>query len=104
MSFYIEEISEAQLHRIAAMEIGRAAILFTSPFCGTCQLAIKMLHIAGTAGINYSLQQININFAPAFREQWKIKSIPCLVLLRNGKVHEQIYAMNSVDELYKKLQ
>lgn len=99
----ILEITEEQLQQISLMEIGKAAILFTSPFCGTCKVALKMLEIVQEAGVPYHLYQANINFMPHFRDLWKIKSIPSLVLIKNGNVEDTIYAMQSVSSIYEKL-
>ena len=99
----INTINEQQLHTIAQMEIGNAAILFTSPLCGTCKVAERMLEIVAHLGVPAQLYKANINFTPYFREQWQIRSIPALILIKNGKVIEQIYAMNSVDFVYTKL-
>lgn len=99
----ITNINEQELHEIAQMDIGRAAVLFTSPFCGTCKVAEKMLEIAAHLGVPAQLYKANINFTPYFREQWQIRSIPALILIKNGKVVEQIYAMKSVDVIHEKL-
>lgn len=100
----IPELTAEQLHQVATMDIGQAAILFTSPFCGTCKVALTMLQIVKEVGVPHRLFQANINFTPQYRELWKIRSIPALVILKNGEVTDTIYAMNSVDSLYAKLQ
>lgn len=100
----ISELTEEQLLQISSMELGSAAILFTSPFCGTCKVAVKMLEIVQATGVPYHMYQANINFTPHFRDQWKIKSIPSLVLIKNGNVVDTIYAMQSVSSIYERLQ
>lgn len=103
MNQTIPEITEEQLRQIASIQIGRAAVIFTSPFCGTCKVALTMLQVVQAVGVPYTLYQANINFTPYYREFWKIRSIPSLVLIHNGKVIDIIYAFQSVDTLYAKL-
>ena len=104
MNQIITELTEDQLHQMASIEIGRVAILFTSPFCGTCKVALTMLQIVQAVGVPYSLYQANINYTPYFRELWQLRSIPALVLIHNGKLIDIVYAIQSVDSLYAKLQ
>ncbi len=75
-------------------------VLIYTPFCGTCQLAERMLEIVQAAGIAMPLRKLNINYAPALREAWKVASVPCLALLRNGAPIHMEYTMKSVDHLY----
>lgn len=103
MNQTITELTEQELHQVASIEIGRVAILFTSPFCGTCKVALTMLKIVQAVGVPYSLYEANINYTPYFRELWQLRSIPALVLIHNGKVIDIVYAIQSVDSLYEKL-
>lgn len=96
----LRELQETELIQLSEADIGRAAVLFTTPMCGTCKVAERMLEVAEAVGIDYPLSKININFAPRLREEWRIASVPCLVILKNGKILRQEYAMRSVDYLY----
>lgn len=96
----LREIKEKELLQLSGADIGRAAVLFTTPMCGTCKVAERMLEVAEAAGISYPLYKTNINFTPRLRENWRIASVPCLVVVKNGSVVMQEYAMRSVDHLY----
>ncbi|OUS78671.1 thiol reductase thioredoxin [Paenibacillus sp. MY03] len=96
----LQEVDEHQLKQLAAAQVGRTAVLFTTPLCGTCKVAERMLEIVEAAGSDYPLYKTNINFTPRLRDDWQIESVPCLVLLKNGKVISKEYAMRSVDYLY----
>jgi thioredoxin-like negative regulator of GroEL len=96
----LTEIDERQLTKLAAADVGRTAVLFTTPLCGTCKVAERMLEVVEAAGSNYPLYKTNINFTPRLRDEWQIGSVPCLVLIRNGQVAGKEYAMRSVDYLY----
>lgn len=99
----LTELNEKQLHELANMQVGKAAILFTTPFCGTCKVARKMLGIVAETNVPYHLYEANINFTPFYRQHWQIKSIPALLVLENGALTKTIYAMGSVSELYEQL-
>lgn len=98
----ILEVTEEMLHDSADSTLPPAlqGVLIYTPFCGTCQLAERMLEIVQATGIAMPLGKLNINYAPALREAWKVTSVPCLALLRGGTPIHMEYTMNSVDHLY----
>ncbi|RIX60560.1 thioredoxin [Paenibacillus nanensis] len=99
----LQELNEKELLQLSRADIGRTAILFATPMCGTCKVAERMLEIAEAAGTDYPIYKTNINFTPRLREEWRIASVPCLIVFKNGRVVQQEYAMRSVDHLYKLL-
>ncbi|BBH22959.1 hypothetical protein Back11_43040 [Paenibacillus baekrokdamisoli] len=96
----IQEISEDEWLNMVRIGNGKDAILFSSPFCGTCKVAERMLEVVEASNVPITMYKININYAPKLREAWKISSIPCLVLLQNGEPIRFEYAMRSVNYLY----
>ena len=96
----IQEIHEDDWLRLARIGNGKDAILFSSPLCGTCKVAERMLEIVDAAEVPVTLYKLNINYSAKLREAWKISSVPCLVLLKNGEPIQFEYAMRSVDHLY----
>ncbi|WP_036717521.1 thioredoxin family protein [Paenibacillus harenae] len=96
----IREIDEAAAESLALEASGKAAVYFFTPLCGTCKLGERMLEIAEDAGISTPIAKLNINYAPRLRDAWQITSVPCLVLLQDGKPVRKEYAMKSVDYVY----
>src|SRR5690606_16050519 len=99
----IDELNEQQLLSIAEMEVGKAAILFTTPLSGTRKVASTMLEIVAETGVPYRLYRANINFTPHFRQLWQIKSIPALAIIEHGQLVDMVYALHSVSAIYEKL-
>lgn len=98
----IREITEEELqNRSSSLPSPmREGLLIYTPFCGTCQLAERMLEIVQVTGVVVPLSKLNINYAPYLREAWKVTSVPCFVLLEEGKPIHMEYTMKSVDYLY----
>lgn len=97
----MQEIQEEEWLALNRIGNGQDALLFTSPFCGTCKVAERMLEVVAAADVPVTMYKININYAPKLRNDWKITSVPCLVLLKNGEPVRYEYAMRSVDYLYR---
>jgi thioredoxin-like negative regulator of GroEL len=77
-------------------------VYFYTPLCGTCQLASKMLQVVAEM-IQVEIGKINLNFYPDIAIKMAIESVPCLVLLKNGRVADKIYAFHSVPFLLEKI-
>jgi len=99
----IPEWSEKELLARLEERAASEAIFVYTAFCGTCQLAERMLGIALEAGVDVPIHKVNINYAPQLRERWAISSVPCLVLLRDGEPVGFEYAMKAVDYLHARL-
>ena len=79
------------------------AIYTYTPLCGTCQLAGKMLDIAKEVLPDIPLEKVNLNYAKELAEEYQIESVPCLILIKDNKVIEKIYAFHSVPYLVDRL-
>ncbi|KYC67556.1 thioredoxin [Bacillus coagulans] len=81
----------------------KLALYFYTPLCGTCQLAGRMLEIAEQAVPRFPYAKANLNYVPQMAEKYKIESVPCLLLLENGRAIDKVYAFQSVPALFEKL-
>jgi thioredoxin-like negative regulator of GroEL len=77
-------------------------IYFYTPLCGTCQVASRMLQVIENM-VDVKIGKVNLNFHPEMAEQFEIESVPCLILIKDGDVIDQIYAFQSVPFLYEKI-
>jgi thioredoxin-like negative regulator of GroEL len=85
---------------LAAKRTG--VVYFYTPLCGTCQLASKMLRVI--AEINPAeIGMMNLNFYPELGFNLEIESVPCLLLIKDGRISEKIYAFHSVPFLLEKI-
>ncbi|HEY4391527.1 MAG TPA: thioredoxin family protein [Paenibacillus sp.] len=95
----VQEISEKEL-KVRWNETGsREAVLFYTPLCGTCKLAERMLNIVLEAGETIPVSKINVNYALDLTQDWKISSVPALIIFQAGSLVQKEYAIHSVVEL-----
>jgi len=81
---------------------GIGLLYFYTPLCGTCQVASRMLQIVGEL-VKVTMGKMNLNFYPDLAKNFAIESVPCLLIIRNGEVQEEIYAFHSVPYLFEKI-
>jgi thiol-disulfide isomerase/thioredoxin len=92
------EIKEEQLDMFAEKEFG--ILYLYTPFCGTCQLAKKMLSVVEELLPALAIHAANLNFLPKQAIEWGIESVPCLLIFENGTVTHKKYAFHSVEYIY----
>jgi thiol-disulfide isomerase/thioredoxin len=74
-----------------------------TPFCGTCQLARKMLETLEYIENPPTFYTINASLFPNFMQKYQIESVPCLLILNERNLLEKIYAFHSVPFLLEKM-
>ncbi|MFJ8236798.1 thioredoxin family protein [Ureibacillus sp. NPDC094379] len=80
-----------------------SAFYLYTPMCGTCAVALKMMEVIENVVTNIPIGKANINYLEQVAYDYKVESVPCLLISRNGKVEEKVYAFQSVQHLYEKL-
>ncbi len=100
--FRLPEWNRADIEKKLLSEPLQVLYLYT-PMCGTCGLAEKMLTVTLHALQHIKAGKTNVNFIPRLAEEWRVESVPCLLLIRDGEVKQKIYAFHSVDYLYQLL-
>lgn len=83
---------------------GTGLMYFYTPICGTCQMASKMLEIVRQLYPELPIGKADLNYMPEIAEALEIKSVPCLLLIRNGDICEKIFAFHSVPYLHERIQ
>lgn len=72
-----------------------------TPFCGTCGAARKMLDILKEMRPELPLYAANVNFLPRLVQAWEISSVPCLIRLEDREPAARLYAMQSIDHVFR---
>ena len=77
-------------------------LYFYTPLCGTCQVASRMLTVVEEL-VEIKMGKMNLNFYPDVAAEFGIESVPCLLIVRGGKVKDTLYAFHSVPYLLEKI-
>lgn len=82
---------------------GNVLLYIFTPFCGTCAVAKGMLSkIEAVHGQNI-FHEMNASLHPDFMKEYKIESVPCLLIMEGQAVKEKIYAFRSTGNIYSYL-
>lgn len=96
----MQAITIEQLDEQLKQEAMACVYLYT-PMCGTCQLAKRMLEVVEQLFPHIPFYQADINYMPERAMEWKIESVPCLLLFHHGTIRQKLYAFHSVPHLYE---
>lgn len=80
-----------------------AALYFYTPMCGTCEVASKMLNIINISFPSLQIGKMDINYVQELAFDYKIESVPCLIVAKKGEITNKVYAFESVTKLYELL-
>lgn len=95
----MNELSAEKANTILHHEFEGLLYAYT-PMCGTCSVAQKMLTVIAELLPEIEIAKMNVNFFQELAEEFKIESVPCLLIFKNGVVQQKIYAFRSVPYLH----
>ncbi|GGA76893.1 thioredoxin family protein [Ornithinibacillus halotolerans] len=93
----MKEITEEQLEKQDYL------LYIYTPFCGTCNLARSMLEKIESVHKTEIFHKMNASFYPDFMQEYKIESVPCLLIKKNNIIQEKVYAFRSIPNIYSYL-
>ena len=62
---------------------------FWAPWCGPCRMVVPIVDEIAAEHPEYKVVKINVDEEPELASQFKVASIPTLVVMKNGQVHNQ---------------
>ena len=81
----------------------KAIFYLYTPICGTCMVASKMMDVVEAMRQDLPMGKADLNYVQDIAVDYKIESVPCLLITEDGAVKEKIYAFQSVPDLLQKI-
>jgi len=74
-----------------------------TPICGTCAVASKMMAVVDAMKPDMAIGKADLNYVQDIAVDYKIESVPCLLITKAGVVKDKIYAFQSVPDLLERI-
>ncbi|WP_353854618.1 thioredoxin family protein [Bacillus sp. Bos-x628] len=97
-------MKEIEEHELKEIKDDLFLLYLYTPFCGTCQLAKKMLTVVDTMQPDVPFYENNLNYSPGLAKGFEIESVPCFLLFKEGKIVQKGYAFHSVPYLHEMIE
>ena len=79
---------------------GVTLVDFWAEWCGPCQMMMPILEeLTGTMGDKATVAKVNVDEAPSLAAQFRVMSIPTLIIFKDGQPVDQMVGVQQVDAL-----
>lgn len=77
-----------------AVKSGVVLVDFWAPWCGPCKMQTPILEkVVAAIGGKATIAKVNVDEAPELAAKYGIRSIPTLILLKNGEPKQQFVGL-----------
>lgn len=98
MSTNVQELSADTFDQ--ATQSGMTLVDFWAPWCGPCKMQGPIVNqVADRVGDKARVVKVNVDDAPELAARFGVRSIPTLVLLKDGDSVEQLVGLRQADDL-----
>ncbi|MHA0855281.1 thioredoxin family protein [Paenibacillus sp. CMAA1364] len=97
----MRDLQELEVRDLLHRKDKPVVLFLYTPLCGTCTAAKRMLTVVEHLIPEDTITAINVNMMPLFAQEYKIRSVPAIMLMDAGHdgLPTIIYRMGSVEEL-----
>nr|WP_149096522.1 thioredoxin [Paenibacillus terrae] len=87
-----------------SIQSGVALVDFWAPWCGPCRVQLPIVdNLADELNGGALIAKVNVDEQPELASQYSVRSIPTLLLFKNGKLVDSMVGINQKHTLEEKI-
>ena len=86
------------------LQTGLTLVDFYAIWCGPCQMLLPVIDEIATEAEGFKVGKINVDEQPELASQFKVRTIPTLMVFKNGEVVNKSIGVIPKDEILKLVQ
>jgi thioredoxin 1 len=99
-SEFVKHADDSSFSAVVLKEEKPTLVDFWAPWCGPCRAIGPILEeLAAEYGEKINIVKVNVDDNPATASQYGVRSIPTLILVKNGKVQDTQVGLLSKNQL-----
>jgi thioredoxin 1 len=96
----VPSLAETHFQSFIDTSDGAVVVDFWAPWCGPCRAMAPLLErLAVTSGGKVQVRKVNIDEAPGLAAEFGVRSIPTLVLFKDGQPLSQLVGLQTAQQL-----
>lgn len=104
MSDFVKELNEEEFKSLIEKESKAILVDFWASWCSPCRMQTPILHeLADELQDKVKIVKINVDENEKLAFEYRITSIPCLLVIKDGKVVEKTVGLTTKAELSQML-
>lgn len=97
---YVKHADDSNFSTVVLKEEKLSLVDFWAPWCGPCRAIGPILEeLAAEYGERVNIVKVNVDDNPATASQYGVRSIPTLILVKNGTVQDTKIGLLSKNQL-----
>ena len=76
-----------------------ALVDFYADWCGPCKMMAPIIDAIANERQDITIGKVNVDENPVLSSQYKIMTIPTIIVFKNGEIADQISGLRSKDQL-----
>jgi thioredoxin 1 len=96
----VPSLTETQFQSFIDASAGAVVVDFWAPWCGPCRAMAPLLErLAVLSGGKVQVRKVNVDEAPRLATEFGVRSVPTLVLFKDGQPWSQLVGLQTQQQL-----
>ena len=99
----VKELSDSNFNKEVLQHKGKVLVDFWAPWCPPCRLQGPIVEELSKLHPKLKVTKINVDMFKYSAKDYKVSSIPTIIIFENGKMIKKLVGFQSIEKLQKQI-